>query len=180
VAAGNALGFVEPLQSTALTTSAVLAERLGRLLGAHGEVNHDGLRELFNTSTRATWEDVYQFISIYYLFNDGTTQFWEDARSIDVDPWEIPQYEAYQSSGFASPDDWVRLTQPQTDLNGWYLYYLILREMGVESRFFEELDFEVDPDVVNTIDEYTTGLSDRIDKFLNYREYYNSFHLGYD
>lgn len=180
VAAGNALGFVEPLQSTALTTSAVLAERLARLLGAHGKINHDDLRELYNTSTRATWEDVYKFISIYYLFNDGSTQFWEDARSIDIDPEDIPQYETYQTTGFASPDDWIRLTQPQTNVNGWYLYHLILRELGVESRFFEELDFEVDPDVVDAIDEHTAGLSDRTDDFLSYKEYYNSFHPGYD
>lgn len=178
VLAGNALGFVEPLQSTALTTSALLAERLARLLGQHGGVNHQGLRDLYNETSLATWEDIYKFVSLYYTFNDGETAFWEDARS--VDPGEIPQCEAYQESGFAAPGDRLTLTQPDTGLNGWYLYHVILRELGVESEFFENLEFDVDPEVADAVDSYTAGLSDRADDFLTYEQFYSQFHPGFD
>lgn len=178
VVAGNSLGFVEPLQSTALTTSALLAERLARLLGKHGRINHEGVRRLYNSSSLATWHEIYKFISIYYKFNQGETPFWEDARSIDAG--EIPQLEAYQDSGFAAPGDWLSLTQTDAGLNGWYLYLLILHELGVESQFLERLEIEVDPAVQHTVDAYTASLSERAEEFLSYEEFYHTFHPGFD
>lgn len=178
VVVGNALGFVEPLQSTALTTSALLAERFARLLGQHGGVNHRGVRKMYNSTTRETWDDIYKFISLYYMFNDGTTEFWKDARSID--PGTIPQHESYQQSGFAAPGDRLSLTQPDTGLNGWYLYHLVLNQLGVESEFFEELEFTVDPAVAEAVDSYTEGLAGRADEFLSYQQFFGSFHPGFD
>lgn len=176
VAAGNALGFVEPLQSTALTTSALLSERLARLLGKHGGIAHDGVRELYNDSVRETWEEIHKFISLYYRFNSGSTAFWEDARSIDVG--EIPQYDAYDASGFAAPGERLSLTQTDTGLNGWYLYHLVLRQLGCESAFFEQLDLEIDDHVVDTVDSYTAALPEKAEEFLSYAEFYSSFHSG--
>jgi tryptophan halogenase len=178
IAIGNALGFVEPLQSTALTTSCKLAARLTRLLGKHGRVNHDGLRRLYNESTRATWEEIYNFISIYYKHNSGSTQFWEDARSIN--PGKVPHYLSYQDSGFSAWQDRYRLTRNATDLNEYYLYYHIFRNLGVESDFYERLDFEPDSGVANKINEYTTGLPDEMDEFLTYEEFHQVFHPGFD
>lgn len=178
VAVGNALGFVEPLQSTALTTIALLAERLTILLGNHARVNHDGLRELYNTTARATWEEIYDFISIYYKYSSGSTPFWEEAQSIH--PGEIQQYQSYQNSGFAAPGIQSNLTRTQTDLNEYYLYYLVLRNLGVESTFNERLDFEVDPDVIDRVEEYTADLPGRVEEYLSYEEFYGSFHPGFD
>ena len=178
VAVGNALGFVEPLQSTALTTIALLAERLAMLLGKHGRINHEGLRELYNGSARATWEEIYDFVSIYYKYSSGSTPFWEDARSIN--PGEIQQCRSYQDSGFAAPGVRSNLTRTRTDLNEYYLYYLVLRNLGVESSFNERLDLEVDPEVVDRVEEYTDGLPDRVDGYLGYEEFYGSFHPGFD
>ncbi len=101
LAVGNAVGFVEPLQSTALTTSARLADRLATFLGMHGRVNHQGLRELFNETTLATWEEIYDFVSLYYKYNSGMTAFWEDAR--EVNPGPIQQVDTYRASGFCAP-----------------------------------------------------------------------------
>lgn len=178
VATGNALGFVEPLQSTALTTTCRLAARLVRLLGKHSRVNHRGLRKVFNETTHDTWEEVYDFVSIYYKYNDGDTAFWEDARSIN--PGTLPQYESYQDVGFSAWEDIYRLTRTGTDLNEYYLYYLVFRSLGVESDFYESLDFEPDPEVATQVDEYTAELPEEVDEFLSYEEFYHVFHPGYE
>lgn len=171
VAIGNAQGFVEPLQSTALTTTAHLAARLTRLLANHGRINHTGLRKLYNSSTLATWDEVYKFISIYYSHNSGTSEFWEDARSIDPGP--IDQCEWYQESGFSAPNDRVQLSRTNTDVNGPILYHRILRELGVDSDFYESLDIDVDPWVIHQVDEYTDELSEKADRFISYEEFQN-------
>jgi len=178
VANGNAMGFVEPLQSTALTTSARLAERLATLLGAHGRINHRGLREFYNETTRATWEEIYDFVSLYYRYNDGETAFWEDARA--VNPGPIQQVETYHASGFCAPQKRAALTRTRTDLNNYYLYYLVLYGLGVESEFYEDLDHEPDPEVVEAVHEYTDSVYDRLDDFISYREFYYFFHPGFE
>jgi tryptophan halogenase len=48
LAIGNAEGFVEPLQSTALTASPSNSVQLARLLSAHGRLADDALREAYN------------------------------------------------------------------------------------------------------------------------------------
>jgi len=169
---------VEPLQSTALTTACLLANRLTNLLGKHARVNHAGLQRVYNETTRATWEEIYDFISIYYKYNAGTTEFWEDARSIN--PGTVPQYDSYQETGFGSWRDIFRLTRAGTDLNEPYVYCLVLAGLGAESEFYENLEFGVDREVARTVDEYTAGLSDRVDEFLTYEELLHTYHPGYD
>lgn len=178
VAAGNALGFVEPLQSTALTTTGLLAERLARMLAKHGRYNHRGVRDLFNESAITTWREVYNFISLYYVFNPGSTEFWQDARQINPDG--IPQHEAYQASGFSAPSDRIRLTRTDADLNEYYLYHLVLRELGVDSAFFESIDADVAPEVVNAVESYTDNLSSRVKELMTYEEFFQMFHSGFD
>ena len=178
VAVGNALGFVEPLQSTALTAAAKLADRLVTLLGMHGRVNHQGLRDLFNETTHATWEEIYDFVSLYYKYNSGETEFWEDAR--EVNPGPIQQVETYRESGFCAPQTRGALTRTGTDLNEYYLYYLVLQGLGVESDFYENLEYEPDPEVVERVEEYTESVREQIDDFLSYREFYQAFHPGFD
>lgn len=178
VAVGNAVGFVEPLQSTALTTSARLADRLAMFLGMHGRVNHEGIRELFNATTRATWEEIYDFVSLYYKYNSGETSFWDEARG--VNPGPIQQVESYRASGFCAPQTRAALTRTATDLNNYYLYYLVLQGLGVESPFYEDLDHDPDPAVVSRIEAYTDSVGDRIDEFLSYAEFYTTFHPGFE
>ncbi|MFC4988278.1 MULTISPECIES: tryptophan 7-halogenase [Saliphagus] len=178
VAVGNAVGFVEPLQSTALTTSAKLADRLAMFLGMHGRINHDGVRELFNETTRATWEEIYDFVSLYYKYNSGETPFWTEAR--EINPGPIEQVESYRASGFCAPGTRASLTRTATDLNNYYLYYLVLQGLGVESEFHKGIDHEPDPAVVSRVEEYTDSVGDRIDDFLSYAEFYTTFHPGFE
>jgi tryptophan halogenase len=178
VAVGNALGFIEPLQSTALATACLLLNRLTELMGKHGRVVHDGLRKVYNKTTIETWREVYEFVSIFYKYNSGSTPFWEDARSIRPEPGEF--YETYQDSGFSAAEEVDKLTRPMTWVNQAYLYFLILRSLGVESEFYENLDFEPDPHVAQQVDDHTSGVEDRLNEFLSYEEYYVTFHAGYE
>ena len=177
VAAGNALGFVEPLQSTALSTTAHLAERLTQLLGKHGRVNHQGVRDLFNESTLNTWEAIYNFISLYYKYSSGNTEFWRDVKS--VNPGQTLHYRTYQASGFSAPWERYELTRNSVDINGYWLYYLILRNLGVESEFYENLDMPIDPEVAAEVDNYTKELPEKVEEYLTYTEFFDSFHPGH-
>lgn len=168
VAVGNALGFVEPLQSTALSTACLLAANLARGLAKHGRINHRGLRRLYNETTRSTWEEVYDFVSVYYKYASGSSPFWRDARGIN--PGTSPQYEAYQDLGFSGWRELNHLTRTGTDLNGIDLYFLSFRNLGVESRFYEELDVAVDRAVAERVEAYTAGLSDEVEGFATYEE----------
>lgn len=178
VAAGNALGFVEPLQSTALSAGCLLAMRLTRLLSKHARVNHAEARRFFNETTRATWQEIYEFISIYYKYNSGSTPFWEDARSID--PGEIDLYRSYQEFGFSAWQDLDHLERSAVAMNEPILYHLIFQGLGVESEFYENQEYTVDPAVVEQVDEHTATLSDRVDQFLTYEEFYHGFHPGFE
>ncbi len=173
VGVGNAAGFVEPLQSTALTTSALTADRIAAGLGKHGRYNHAGLRDLFNDVTHTTWDEVYRFISLYYKYASGDTPFWTDATEINPEP--TPQYQSYQASGFTAPEDYFRFTRTAADLNNYYLYYLILRELGVDSEFYESLDHEVDPEIPKIVDEHTASLPEKVEQYLSYEEFEHGF-----
>lgn len=178
VAAGNALAFAEPLHSFALTAAASLALRLANLLGNHGRINHEGLRNLYNECARAKWDEIYKFQSVFYRFNSGSTPFWEDARS--VDSGQIEQYDAYQESGFAAPNNRDTILRTGTDQNRFYLYYLAFRNLEVDSEFFESLDFAVDPEIITEIKDYTASLSDEVDDLLSYEEFYHTLKLDFE
>jgi len=55
LAIGNAQGFVETLQSTALTVNVSLAVRFANLLSLHGRIADGAIRAAFNESVRRTW-----------------------------------------------------------------------------------------------------------------------------
>jgi len=173
VAVGNALGFIEPLQSTALSTHCKLAAELTRGLAKHGRVNCEGLRRLFNETTRDTWEEVYDFVSIYYKYSSGSMPFWEDAR--EIHPEELEHFRSYQESGISAWQERSALTRTGTDLNGIHLYYMIFRSLGVKSAFYEDLAFDVDAAVADEVEAYTAALSDRADHLATYEDLRGTF-----
>ena len=69
VAVGNAAGFVEPLEATALHC---IVEQLYQL--ADGLIDADGaptpgLRDLLNAAFQRNWDDVRDFLALHYKFN---------------------------------------------------------------------------------------------------------------
>lgn len=180
LAVGSAWGFPEPLNSLSLTLWATQAERLARLLGRHGRINSAALRELYNDSGWDGFTDVYQFITLFYKYNSGDGAFWEQAR--DIDPGEIQPYEAYHTAGFTDHFERASLTrtQAETELNSYPLYYMVLRGLGVESEFYDELDVEIPKAAVKAVEQSTARAEENLEDFLSYRHVKQSFHPGYD
>ena len=85
VAVGNASGFVEPLEATAI---GALCLQSGTLASALEEAHFgmsDPMRALFNKYNGDQWDDIRDFLALHYKFNQRLdTEFWRTARR-DVD-----------------------------------------------------------------------------------------------
>ena len=156
---GNALGFVEPLQSTALTTNALLVEKLASLLASHHRLNHPGVREIYNTYVQSIWENVYDFISIHYRHASDDSEFWAAMREIERGE-HLDQYLAnYHENGFNSHHDFNQWQFTHDNLyyrvfTQWQ-FYRVLRHLGIESEFYRNLDVQVSEDVVERVEKQT-------------------------
>jgi tryptophan 7-halogenase len=98
VAVGNAYGFVEPLQSTALHMVIIeTAYLIGCLRHARGGAPD---RSFANKAVGAHWDYLRWFLAIHYKFNRRSdTQFWRDCReSVDVSGMQ-PLLERYSTLG---------------------------------------------------------------------------------
>ena len=84
VAMGNAYGFVEPLESTALH---MLIRQIGLLLGAFPlRIGERGVTALLNHKVGTYWDYLCWFLAIHYRFNRRLdTPFWRHCRhEVDV------------------------------------------------------------------------------------------------
>jgi tryptophan halogenase len=82
VAVGNAAGFVEPLEATALQVicveSSALADTLLDSLCDPGP----SIIELYNRYNAIQWDDIRDFLAVHYRFNTRlNTPFWKACRS---------------------------------------------------------------------------------------------------
>jgi tryptophan halogenase len=81
VAIGNAYGFVEPLESTALHMVIVEVTRLIRLLDGDRDGSEDRDRATINRRMGAHWDYLRWFLGIHYRFNQRLdTPFWQLCR----------------------------------------------------------------------------------------------------
>jgi len=174
VAVGNALGFVEPLQSTALTLNAILTEKLSELLADHDRIDHRGLRDLYNDYARSKWENVYDFISVHYRYADGETGFWEDARTVNDEDRLAKYVEPYRENGFSSHDELDNRHGSNPRLFNQYIFYRLLRSLGVESDFYERLDAAASPEVVEAVERETEEIRADAERHLSYEQVYGS------
>ena len=100
VAIGNASGFVEPLEATALH---VIAEQLQGVCGALLDSDYriePAAREIENVRFRRSWDAIRDFLAVHYKFNRRLdTPFWHHCRnSIDLGAAQ-PLVEMYRKVG---------------------------------------------------------------------------------
>jgi tryptophan halogenase len=174
VAVGNALGFVEPLQSTALTLNAILTEKLSELVADHDGINHRGVRGIYNEYARGKWENVYDFISVHYRYADGETEFWEDARTVNDEARLAKYVDAYRENGFNSHAEFDDRHGSNPRVFNQYIFYRLLRSLGVESSFYEGLDVEVSEEVREAVERETEQIRTDAERHLSYEEVYGS------
>ncbi|MFW6382415.1 MAG: FAD-dependent oxidoreductase [Haloferacaceae archaeon] len=174
LAIGNAQGFVEPLQSTALTANASLAVRFANLLSAHGRVVDDAIRATFNESVRRTWESIHDFVGVHYEYASGDTAFWRAAQSMDVSPRTSRIAEKFDRYGYNWNVD-IADAGDLAELVTFLLpdFYTVLRNMGATSAFYETNDFEVSDDVVAERDRFYRDIRRRVENdHLTVEEFY--------
>jgi tryptophan halogenase len=100
VAIGNASGFVEPLEATALQ---LIVEQLRfvcqALNDSDGEPS-DVMRQVENRRYRGRWDDVRDFLAVHYKFNRRSdSPFWQHCRA-DTKLGAAEEFvEYYQKSG---------------------------------------------------------------------------------
>lgn len=169
LAIGNAEGFVEPIQSTALTANASNAVDFATLLSGHGRIADDNIREAYNATVERTWESIYDFIAVHYHYADGETPFWEDISAIEVRPRLERIIESFDAYGF----DWS-VDQPDgvglSDLRLFALpdFYEVMRSMDATSEFYEDADVAVSNEVRRQEDQ----------KYKEIREQVEQYHLS--
>jgi len=178
LAVGNSFGFTEPLQAFSETAAMTLSYWFGTLLAKHGQFNNTGVRERFNEITHSMWEEIYEFQSLFYRYNSGSTPFWEDATSIDSG--QIEQCETYRTSGMAPAEELYKLTRTDLDQNRYLLYFLVMQGTGIESEFYEAIDYDVDPTVKRQIRAYDQEIEERLDQLLTYEKFYHLMDLDFD
>jgi len=78
---GNAGGFVEPLEATAIHVICLQARTLVGALEESGFQPGPAMRDLYNRYNCAQWDDIRDFLSIHYRFNTRLdTPFWRRCR----------------------------------------------------------------------------------------------------
>jgi tryptophan halogenase len=82
VAIGNASGFVEPLEATALSALCVQSRTVAEtLLDSGGETTPSMIR-ICNELNANAWDDIRDFLAVHYAFNTRlNTPFWEACRA---------------------------------------------------------------------------------------------------
>ena len=105
VAIGNAGGFVEPLEATALMVVCSESRTLVDFLLHCGLVPTPTMRKLYNELLDGTWDDIRDFLALHYKVNTRLdTPFWRHCQN-DTDLGGLPPllefYEENGPTGFA-------------------------------------------------------------------------------
>ena len=103
MAIGNASGFVEPLESSALMVVCWQCQTFVELVEYVGIT--DSIRNLFNKSWAATWDELRDFLTLHFCVNTRLdTPYWQHCRE-DADDKRLDSllefYEENGPTGFA-------------------------------------------------------------------------------
>jgi tryptophan halogenase len=133
VAIGNASGFVEPLEATALH---LISLQLGSICGAlldDDYVIRPRTQELQNIQFRRVWDDVRDFLALHYKFNHKLdTPFWKHCRD-QVDLGGATEVvAAYQAIG---PHRDCEMFVPRESIFAYEGYLAMLVGQRVKTRY---------------------------------------------
>lgn len=155
VAIGNAAGFVEPLEATAIGFMSTAIDHLVSFLRSGGHGISDVQRDLFNRHQEANWLQTRDFLAMHYKVNRlSRSAFWDACRHDQPlgDAQDILDY--YVAVG---PD--FRALQPRlrTDVFGAEGYLSILVGQRVPHRRQQKPG----PTAVATWDRWKAACEDR-------------------
>lgn len=173
---GNAAGFVEPLTATAITMGANLSMKFSELLADHHQINHPGVREIYNSIFRAGWDNIRNYIALLYKHSSEDTEFWSEMNAVEA-PMLDRQLREYHRNGFSSNFFFDGKTQDELfPFDQWDVYRL-LRNLGVTSEFYNEIDITVSDDIRDEIRRRDRRLNDHAEDYLTYEEVSHMFEV---
>jgi tryptophan halogenase len=130
VAIGNAAGFVEPLEATALAVIAVQAGMVAETLFADDRVPTASNKWLVNDHHARLWDAMRGFIALHYKFNTRLdTPFWEACREKTDLGRARPIVDYYMENG--PTEVWVQTLTDECDQFKLAGYWTMLVGMGV-------------------------------------------------
>jgi tryptophan halogenase len=130
VAVGNASGFVEPLEATALAVICAAAGTLADVLADTAGELHPTALGVFNRYVGGLWDDTRDFLAIHYAFNTRTdTPFWQHCRAETPLGAAEGIVEFFRENGPSSLAKTVLLDQQNPF--GWEGYLALLVGQGV-------------------------------------------------
>jgi tryptophan halogenase len=140
VAIGNASGFVEPLESTALH---VIAEQLiatcAALLDSDYRVEPPA-RDMANQRFRQTWDSIRDFLAVHYKFNHRLdTPFWRHCREKTCLGDAQPVVDMYQKIG---PHQACKALIPRDSVVQFEGYLALLMGQRVATDCVSRLDHQ--------------------------------------
>jgi tryptophan 7-halogenase len=107
VGVGNAVGFVEPLEATALQVICVEASTLADALVDSQQSPGPLMVDMYNQYNAQAWDDIRDFLAVHYAFNTRLdTEFWRACRA-DTD-----------LAGAARVAEWYRENGPSALVKG--------------------------------------------------------------
>jgi tryptophan halogenase len=135
VAIGNAGGFVEPLEATALMVVCAECQTLVEFLKHCAFRPTETMRRLFNRLMEETWDDIRDFLALHYKFNTLLdTDFWRACQN-DTDLGGLPALlEFYSENG---PTGFARYLLRDHDNNfgiEGYLVHLVGMKVPYRAR----------------------------------------------
>ena len=130
-AVGNAAGFVEPLESTAILVLCVQARNLIAILSDSDRRPTEGMREACNRYSAASWDEIRDFLSVHHRFNGRfDTPYWRTARAEVALHGAERVVEFYRENGPSTVTASDLLSQ-RTNLFGLNGYWNLLMGQGV-------------------------------------------------
>lgn len=82
VGIGNAGGFVEPLEATALMIVCGKVQDLVEMITRSQRMPTPGMRDLYNEQSSQSWIDIRDFLALHYKLNTAMdTPFWQHCRA---------------------------------------------------------------------------------------------------
>ncbi len=130
VAIGNASGFVEPLEATALMVICSQCDSLVQALHHSGMEFGPAMRDFLNGYLSIMWDNVRDFLAFHYKFNNRlSTPFWKHAQDeTDISPLD-ELMELYYENG---PTGLLRYKLPNGTENDFGIEGYLVMLLGMK------------------------------------------------
>lgn len=174
LAIGNSQGFVEPLQATNLTTSAILSVEISKALSESQCLVTQETKKGINKECRLYWDSIYSFLLLHYNLAEGVSEFW---RSFDNKNERLADVkDIYEQYGFAK----IRLGRQKMELYPEEMkifplfdYLYLMREFNIDSGFYDQKSIEVSQKIDEGVNKRKEAQKLRSEEFLSKEEFWN-------